>query len=197
MNKPLRVGITGGIGSGKTLVSQLFTLLDIPVYNADERAKVLSNTILKNAIINAFGPESFKNGKLSRDYLAKIVFNDKQQLEKLNSIVHPAVAIDFENWVKEHSENDYVLKEAALLIEAGSYKQLDLLIVIIASETTRKNRIKERDPFRTNKEIEGIFSKQTSDKERLGLADYVIKNEENQLLIPQVLDIDKKIRQHL
>lgn len=197
MNKPLRVGITGGIGSGKTLVSQLFALLDIPVYNADERAKELSNTILKDEIINSFGTESFKGDILNRDYLANVVFSNKEQLEKLNSIVHPAVAIDFENWVKGHSKYDYVVKEAALLIEAGSYKQLDVLIVVIASEDTRKSRIKKRDVFRTEKEIEGIFSKQTSDEERLQLADYVIQNEENKLLIPQVLDIDKKIRQHL
>ncbi|MCB0494732.1 MAG: dephospho-CoA kinase [Cyclobacteriaceae bacterium] len=197
MSKPLTVGITGGIGSGKTLVAKLFSLLDIPVYNADARAKELTNSQLREPIINVFGEQSFINGKLNRDFMAQKVFNNKEQLAKLNSIVHPAVAIDFEKWVRENSSFEYVLKEAALLVEAGSYKQLDKLIVVTAPKKIRVERVKKRDPFRTDMEIEAIIDKQTDDDVKLKLADFVITNDESQLIIPQVLDIDKKIRQRL
>lgn len=197
MNKPVKVGITGGIGSGKTIVTKLFSLLGVPVYNADERAKILTHTLLRDSIIEVFGTNSFTGEKLNRDFMAATVFKDKDQLEKLNSIVHPAVANDFKDWVNAHSDYDYVVKEAALLVETGSYKELDILIVVSAPEKLRIERIKERDPFRSQDEIAGIIDKQAKDDVKLKLADYIIDNGDTQLLIPQVLEIDKKIRQHL
>ncbi len=195
MNKPITVGITGGIGSGKTLVCKLFALLGVPIYNADNRAKELTNSTLINPITKAFGSESYENGVLNRGYIAKQVFGNKNQLQLLNSIVHPAVAVDFKNWVSTHKNSEYVLKEAALLVETGSYKQLDKLIVITAPYQLRVERIKKRDAFRSKEEIEKIIESQISDKEKVVLADFVISNNETNLLIPQVLEIDKKIKQ--
>ncbi len=197
MNRPISVGITGGIGSGKTLISRLFSLINIPVYNADNRAKELMNTTLIHPITNAFGSDSYVDGILNRDYIAQQVFNNKEKLQVLNAIVHPAVAIDFETWIEQQSNVQYVLKEAALLIESGSYKQLDKLIVITSPYDLRVERIKKRDAFRSVNEIEKIISNQTSDSEKEKLADFIIRNDEQSMLIPQMLEIDKKIRQHL
>ncbi len=196
MSKPITVGITGGIGSGKTLVSKLFTILGTPIYNADNRAKELINSTLINPITKAFGSESYENGVLNRAYIAKLVFTNQVQLDLLNSIVHPAVAVDFENWVSTHNNSEYVLKEAALLVETGSYKQLDKLIVITAPYQLRVERVKKRDAFRNKEEIEKIIESQIPDNEKVVMADFVINNDETNLLIPQVLEIDKKIRQH-
>ena len=197
MTKPLKVGITGGIGSGKTIVTKLFSLLDIPIYYSDERAKVVMNDILKEPIIEAFGEKSFSNGVLNREYLASNVFKDEAQLSKLNAIVHPAVAFDFSKWLTLHSEDEYVVKEAALLVETGSFTELDVLIVVISPLKLRIERIRKRDGFRTEEEIKRIISKQTDDETKISFADFVITNNEDQLLIPQVIEIDKKIRQCL
>ncbi len=197
MNKPITVGITGGIGSGKTLVSKIFSILGIPLYNADIRAKQLINSTLIESVSKAFGPESYVEGVLNRSFIAEQVFGNKEKLALLNSIVHPAVAIDFEHWVMQNKNAEYVLKEAALLVETGSYKQLDKLMVIIAPNKLRVERIRQRDVFRSNEEIENIIKSQTSDRAKVELADYVINNNESSLLIPQVLELDKKIRQHL
>ena len=125
MSSPIAVGITGGIGAGKTLTSRLFSLLNIPVYNADSRAKGLMNTQLVKEISNEFGKKSYSDGQLNRDYLASNVFSNKKALEKLNKIVHPAVANDFNLWMELHNNYVYVLKEAALLVETNSFKKLD------------------------------------------------------------------------
>ncbi len=196
MSKPLSVGITGGIGSGKTLVTKLFALLRVPIYYADNRAKILMNTHLKELIKAAFGNKSYTNGSLNRAYIASKVFENKAELEKLNAIVHPAVALDFKNWKNEHTTAKYVIKEAALLVESGSYKQLDKLIVVTSPQKLRVERIKQRDSFRSEKEILNIISNQTSEDEKLKLANFVISNNEEKLLIPQVIEIDKKIRQY-
>ena len=196
MSKPITVGITGGIGAGKTLVTNLFALLNVPIYNADDRAKALMNSVLVNEISSVFGSKSYKDGVLNRNYLSSRVFTNKQELAKLNAIVHPAVAIDFEKWVVQHNSSDYVLKDAALLIESGSYKLLDKLIVVSAPYDLRVERIKKRDSFRSEDEIINIIKNQISDEEKLKLADYIILNSETEMLIPQVLEMDKKIRQH-
>lgn len=196
MSSPISVGVTGGIGSGKTLVTKLFSILNVPIYYADDRAKILMNTSLQVPISSEFGMESYVEGKLNRDYIASKVFSNITALEKLNAIVHPAIANDFENWINTQKKADYVIKEAALLVETGSYKQLDKLIVVISSQELRVERIKLRDEFRSEEEILNIISKQTTDAEKTQLADFVISNNEQELLIPQVLEIDKKIRQH-
>lgn len=196
MSNPISVGVTGGIGSGKTLVTKIFSVLNVPIYYADERAKGLMNTSLQQLISSAFGEDSYVNGKLNRSYLASKVFSNEAQLKKLNAIVHPAVAIDFEQWLQNQGNVNYVLKEAALLVESKSYKQLDKLIVITSPLPLRVERIKVRDSFRSEKEILDIISNQSSETEKLELADFVINNDEQNLLIPQVVEIDKKIRQH-
>ena len=196
MSKPISVGITGGIGAGKTLITKLFSLLNVPIYYADNRAKLLMNTVLMDSIISLFGKESYINGSLNREHISSQVFSNKTALAKLNALVHPVVAADFKNWTTKQGSVKYVIKEAALLVESGSYKQLDALIVVTSPQKLRVNRIKLRDSFRTEKEITNIISNQSSDQVKIDLADYIVTNDEKRLIIPQVLEIDKKIRQH-
>ncbi|TVP50956.1 MAG: dephospho-CoA kinase [Mongoliibacter sp.] len=190
-NTVMTVGITGGIGSGKTTVTKIFSILGIPVYYADDRGKwLLSNDpelIVK--IKENFGEESYSaSGELNRQYLAKSVFGDPVKTEKINSLVHPAVAKDFESWVSLQTA-PYILKEAALLFETGSYKQLRKVINVSAPLKIRITRIRLRDPQRTEQQINDIIDKQLPDEEKNEMADFVIKNSENKLLIPQVLKI--------
>jgi dephospho-CoA kinase len=190
------VGITGGIGAGKSLICQLFQLLGIPNYPADQRAKWLqsNDTALKEKISHHFGKEAYlENGVLNRAYLSKLVFEDGEKLKLLNSLVHPAVAKDFEKWCAEHSDNPYILKEAALLFETGSYKQLDATINVHASQEIRLKRTLRRDPQRTPDSVLSIMNKQMPDKERMELADYVIYNDESQSVIQQVMELNKQL----
>ena len=189
-----KVGITGGIGAGKSTACEIFKILGAPVYNADQRAKHLMShdPELKQNIIAVFGKESYSQGQVNRDHLAKVVFNSSDQISKLNFIVHPAVARDFEKWVSGQKA-DYVLKEAALLIETESYKELDLLINVISSENRRIQRVLKRDPFRTEKEIVEILNKQTNDQVRTELSDFILNNGENHMLIPQVLELHHRL----
>lgn len=194
-HKPLLVGITGGIGSGKSTVAKIFSLLNIPIYSADDRAKWLltADPNLKKQIIQNFGEESYlPDGSLDRKYLSEIVFNDKEKVSLMNALVHPAVKLDFEKWVKNQS-SPYVLKEAALLFETGSYKELDKIINVSSPLKIRISRILWRDPHRTEKQIHAIVDQQLPDDLKTSKADYVVKNSENKLLIPQVLKIHQDI----
>ncbi|MGD1841280.1 MAG: dephospho-CoA kinase [Thermonemataceae bacterium] len=188
---PLQIGITGGIGSGKSIICKVFRHLGVPTYDADTRAKYLMNTqeALKSANQENFGEESYQNGQLNRKYLASKVFNDSQQVTLLNQLVHPKVAEDYATWVVGHAGVPYVIKEAALLIETGSYKHLRALITVSASEKIRMQRIKARDPHRSEKEIKAIMQKQLSNEERQKVADYTIDNAGTLLIIPQVLQL--------
>ncbi|HET8858312.1 dephospho-CoA kinase [Marivirga sp.] len=191
-----KIGITGGIGAGKSLICEVFQLLGIPNYPADSRAKWLQSNDpeLKSQIANHFGEEAyFENGELNRDYLSKEVFGDDDQLKLLNSLVHPAVAKDFENWCKNHSDKPYILKEAALLFETGSYKQLDATINVHASQELRLKRTLERDPQRTKESVLSIMKKQLSDDDRMELADYVIYNDESKSIIRQVMELHEEL----
>ncbi|WP_316929331.1 dephospho-CoA kinase [Cyclobacterium qasimii] len=165
---PLLVGISGGIGAGKTLICKVFSLLNIPIYNADDRAKWLmtNHPPLKTLIIEKFGASAyFEDGQLNRQYLADIVFSDPDKTALINSLVHPAVGEDFKSWaLGQHSK--YVLKEAALLFETGSYKALDYTIHVTASEKIRIERIKSRDPKRSTEQIKQIIKKQLTDEEK-------------------------------
>ncbi len=185
-----KVGVTGGIGAGKSTVCEIFKVLGIPVYNADQRAKHLmaNDPELKENIIAVFGEESYINDQINRDHLAKVVFNHTDQISKLNLLVHPAVGKDFEKWVAEQ-DSQYVIKEAALLIETESYKELDVLVNVMTDEETRINRVLSRDSFRTKEELAQILKKQTTDELRTKLSDHLIQNGENDLLIPQVLNL--------
>lgn len=201
MTKHLKIGVTGGIGSGKSTVCSIFEHLGVPVYNADNRAKQLmsDDEELKKKLRLAFGWDVYdKNDNLDREYLAKIVFNNPPQLRILNHIVHPAVFDDYANWVKDQSDAGhlYSVKEAALLVEAESYKELDKLIVVTCPIDIRLERITKRDGIRREEVLKRIEN-QLSDKDRLEHADYVIKNATNFSLIKQVLVLHKTFTEEL
>lgn len=194
MKTPLKIGITGGIGSGKSLVSRIFNLLGVPVYDADSRAKSIMTTdgILVSQIKKEFGVLSFRaDGSVNREYLAEHVFSDSERLKMLNSIVHPRVGEDFNRWVREQ-DSDYVLKEAALLFEAGSNTTLDKVIVVSAPEELRINRVLQRDKHRTAEQIKDIIRNQLKEEEKLKLSDYIVVNDESKPVIPQVVALHKQ-----
>lgn len=174
----IKVGITGGIGSGKTHICQLFEQLGVPVYNADERAKYLMNNDaqLKNKLIQAFGAKVFNEQGLNRAFLAKMVFDDQVMLDKLNQIVHPAVAEDAKNWHQIHSDKAYTIKEAALLFETGSYKELDKTILVHADEHERVLRVMKRDKVSKEKVVARIKN-QLPDLDKMQHADFIINND--------------------
>jgi dephospho-CoA kinase len=192
--KTLRIGITGGIGSGKTLVSKIFSLLNIPVYNADERARFILNNDKEviEKVKEAFGPEAFQNNKLNAVFLSQEVFNNEEKLKRLNSFVHPKVGVDFNSWAEGFSKCSYILKEAALLYEAGSYKDLDKIIVISSPEELRIKRVLQRDPQRTEASVKAIIAKQWEEEEKIKRADYVIINDDKNMVIPQVLKLHQE-----
>ncbi len=194
-NDPLLIGITGGIGAGKSIVCRVFNAIGTPSYDADSRAKWLMNNdqSLRQQIISSFGEESYtEDGKLNRAYLAETVFNDEQQLKQMNALVHPAVGADFKVWVKEHRNFPYLIKEAALLFESGSFKQLDKVINVYAPEGLRIKRVLLRDQHRSKKDVQAIISNQFPEKQKISLADYKITNDDQQLVIPQVLALHKQ-----
>ena len=188
---PIKIGITGGIGSGKSVATRIFSILGVPVYDADSRAKELmrSDKKLKEGIIGAFGRESYtKDGEVNRKYLSTL-FSDPEKLENLNKLVHPVVGGDFESWIKHFHAAPYVVKEAALMFESGSYHLLDKVITVYAPHFLRIQRIQKRDPFRSIEQINDIIDRQMSEKEKLSKADFVIHNDEKHMLITQVLDL--------
>ncbi len=177
----LKVGITGGIGSGKSTITSLFHDLGVPIYNSDERAKwLLSNDVdLMDQIKILFGQESYSNNKLNRAHIANIVFQDNDMLKQLNSIVHPLVKIDFENWLLLQKKEPLVIKEAAILIESGAYKELDVLIVVLADKKTRIKRVINRDNV-SKEDVEKRMETQISDSERLKFANFSVDNNTDQ-----------------
>lgn len=194
MKAPLQVGVTGGIGSGKSLVCKIFAQLGIPVYDADSHAKALMTTdgILISQIKKEFGHLAYlPDGTLNRKHLADHVFADEVRLEKLNELVHPRVAIDYEKWLSSHVKEIYVLKEAALLFESGSYRSLNKIITVSAPETLRQKRVLHRDAHRTVEQFKGIVEKQMPEEEKLKRADYIIVNDDITPVIPQVLTLHR------
>lgn len=193
-NKPYEVGITGGIGSGKSTVSRIFRVLGVSVYDADRRARWLmeNNEKLGTDLRAMFGESVFIDDGINRDLIAQKVFDQPELLSQLNSAVHPVVGQDYTAWVKKHRGDKYVLKEAALLIESGSYKQLDSLIHVWSPIELRIERIKHRDPFRSSQEIRKIINNQLSDEERDAKSDHKMINDESQSLIEQVLALHKE-----
>ncbi len=194
--KTLLIGITGGIGTGKSTICKIFGVLGIPVYEADTRARWLMNhqPELIEKIKSNFGNESYNSSnELDRAYLASKVFNDGDKVKILNSLVHPAVGMDFLNWAKEQKDAPYILNEAALTFESGNYKNLDKVMMVSAPKELKIKRVLQRDPQRGEKEIESIIEKQMPDEEKILKADYVIYNDEKQLLIPQVLAIHQAL----
>ena len=195
----LQIGITGGIGSGKSIVAAVFNCLGIPVYDADSHAKALMTTdgILKDAIQKEFGTLSFtEQGQLNRQYLAKEVFPHPEKLKRLNQLVHPRVAEDYHLWMSAQASKSvsYVIKEAALLYDSGSNLLLDKVVVVTAPEELRKQRIRTRD-HRSDFEIEQIIKRQMPQEEMEAKADHVIVNDGKQLIIPQVLRLNQLFNQ--
>lgn len=190
----LKIGITGGIGSGKTTVCKIFEILDVPVFYADEAAKtvMITDEILISGIRQHFGDSAYSaSGVLNRKYLADIVFNSKMELEKLNSLVHPAVFRAFDTWVNDHKNSPYVIKEAALLYESNSYKLCDYTILVKSPAQLRIQRVMERDSV-SKSEVELRMNKQYSDEKKEAMADFIITNNEKELVVPQVLKLHSK-----
>lgn len=190
----LKVGITGNIGSGKTTVSKIFELLGIPVFYADDAAKsiMVTDELLIAGVKLAFGAAAyFNDGSLNRKHIAGIVFNDEQQLAKLNALVHPAVFRAFDNWAKQIKNAPYIIKEAALLFESTSYKMCDKSILVTAPLETRIKRVMQRDGI-TREEIISRNSRQFTQEEKTHLADFIIKNDDMELVIPQVLALHQE-----
>jgi len=186
------VGLTGGIGSGKSTVAQIFKTLGVAVYNSDQRAKELYFLPeVKKKVEDLLGKEVYKNpSSLDKKLIRSKIFSDKSLLHKLNGIIHPAVAKDFEDFKTLHKKDVYVIKESALLIEAGLHKKTDKLLVVTSLNELRTARIKKRDKLST-KEIEAVINEQIPDNEKIKSADWVIENNEEKLLIPQVLKIHR------
>ncbi|MEO5983943.1 MAG: dephospho-CoA kinase [Ferruginibacter sp.] len=191
----LRIGLTGGIGSGKTTVAKIFEVLGIPVYSADEAARRLMNEPgpLKNQLIQSFGAEIYSNNEINTRLLSEKVFNDPSQLALINSIVHPATISDAREWMNKQS-TPYVIKEAAILFEAGANKDLDYIIGVSSPRLLRIERIKQRDNVPEEK-ILLKMSKQMNEAEKMKQCDFVLINDEKQLLIPQVLTLHKKLQE--
>jgi len=191
----IKIGITGGIGSGKSTISRIFELLGVPVYYADAEAKELMNTdsIVKSAIIDLFGKNVIAEKEtLDRKAISAIVFNDKNKLEKLNAIIHPTIASHFNNWLIKQSNAVYILKEAAILFESGANKQMDKVIVVTAPQQLRIDRVLLRDKT-SREEVEHRINNQLPDEELVKLANYTITNDETQMVINQLLAIHKRI----
>lgn len=175
-NQPFVAGITGGIGSGKSTAAKFFEELGIPVYNSDTRAKTIQNenSEVKVKIITAFGEEAYNENGLNKPFISKQVFQNNEKLKLLNSIVHPAVFQDFEDW-KKAQKSDIVMKEAAILIESGSYKNCDVVISVVVDVETRIARTIERDGL-SREEILARINNQISDEERIAKSDFIIDN---------------------
>jgi dephospho-CoA kinase len=190
----LKIGITGNIGSGKTTISRLFELLAVPVFYADDHAKqvMTADALLVAGIKQAFGNKAyFNDGTLNRKHIAGIVFNNEAELQKLNAMVHPAVFRAFDNWILQYKGTPYVLKEAAILFESGSYKDCNYNIIVTAPTQMRIERVMLRDGI-TRAEAESRNARQMPQEEKQQLADFVITNDNSQLLIPKVLALHEQ-----
>jgi dephospho-CoA kinase len=193
----LKIGITGNIGSGKTTVCKLFELLGAPVFYADFYGKkvMTEDVVLVEAIRKTFGAEAyFADGGLNRKYISNIVFKNEAELEKLNALVHPAVFRAFDEWAVSFNTKNYVLKEAAILFESGSDKQCDKTIVVAAALDIRLKRVMQRDQL-TEAEVLRREEKQMPQQEKISKADFVIYNEPQMMVIPQVLQIHQQLLQ--
>ncbi|MEM8565509.1 MAG: dephospho-CoA kinase [Bacteroidota bacterium] len=190
----LQIGVTGGIGSGKSLICKIFSALGVPVYDADSRAKWLMNNQkeLKAKIKSNFGERAYdEKDEINRGYLADKVFNDSNALDGLNALVHPAVGQDYQAW-KEQQKSHYTIKEAALMFESESYKGLDYVVNVSAPEEIRIQRVLKRDTFRSETEIRAIIEKQLPETERIRRSDFVITNDGKQMVISQVLELHER-----
>jgi len=188
----LKIGLTGGIGSGKTIIAGIFNVLGIPVFDADRQAKFImeADKELVLSIQNAFGEESYINGKLNRSYIANIVFNDADKLNVLNALVHPATIHAANAWMGNQT-TPYVIKEAALMFESGSASNLDYVVGVYAPQHVRIKRVMERDKV-TRDQVLSRMSHQINEVIKMKLSDFTVLNDEQHLVIPQVLQLHEK-----
>lgn len=191
------VGLTGGIGSGKTTVAKLFESLNIPIYVADVEAKLLMNTSksIKDKLLVLFGEEAYRDNELNRPFIADKIFNDKATLDQMNAIVHPEVRLHFKNWVQQQVA-PYVIKEVAIIFEHDQQKEYDFIISVIANEEERLKRVIDRD-HSTREKVLAIMKNQTNDADKAKRSDYVIVNNDKSTLKNQVQKIHKSILNHI
>lgn len=191
----LRIGLTGGIGSGKTTIAKIFEVLGIPVYYADVEAKRIMNedTELRTSIIKEFGESAYSEGKLNRAYISSIVFSNNYKLELLNSLVHPATIRDADSWMQKQ-DAPYVIKEAALLFESGAAEHLDQIIGVFAPVSLRIKRVMDRDNVQREEVIKRM-NYQVNDSIKMKLCDFVIVNDEQSSVMEQVLKIHEELFQ--
>ena len=193
-NKPILVGLTGGIGSGKSTVAKIFNSLGVPIFNSDAVAKEIINhdvDVIKQ--IKAEFGEIYDSKKLNAKKMAQIVFKDKKELEKLNSIIHPKVKEHFEHWINENSNSPILIKEAAILIESEAYKEMDKIILVIAPVEERIRRVMERDHV-LSEQVGARLEVQLSDEEKQKYAQFIITNDGKELVIPQVLKVYNQLK---
>jgi dephospho-CoA kinase len=191
----LILGITGGIGSGKSTICKVFKTLGVPVFEADLHAKKLinSNNEIRDGLQQLFGNNIYdENNLLNRSMLANLIFNDDNLLQKVNNLMHPAVRNDFIQWV-EKQNSDYVIHEAAILFESGFYKMMDFTVLVSAPKEMRIKRVVERDNIKAEM-VESRIKKQWPDEEKRKLASLELVNDNKTLLIPKILEIDKKLK---
>ena len=189
----LKIGITGGIGSGKSTVAKIFEVLGIPVYYADDAAKRLMNEdeALKQKIKEQFGEAAYKDGELDRKYLGSLVFNAPEKLAVLNKLTHPATIADAEQWMKKQTTH-YAIKEAALIFESGAQEHLDYVIGVTAPAPLRILRTMQRDGI-SREEVIARMDKQMDESVKMKLCDFVLENNEQEMLLPQVLKLHEKL----
>lgn len=194
----LTIGVTGGIGSGKTTVCHVFKLLGTPVFEADSVAKYLLNTNekVKKGLVSLFGENIYApNGTIHRKKLAGIIFNDQIQLSKMNNLVHPAVREEFLKWLEEYKNLPYVIHEAAILFESGFFKMMNYTILVSAPEELKIERVMKRDGI-SEKMVRERMKKQFSETKKQEMAHLVLLNDNKHLLIPRIIEIDKNLKKH-
>lgn len=187
------IGLTGGIGSGKTTVAQIFKVLGIPIFVADEVSKEIIDTDqnLQGKLVDLIGPDLVKGGKIDRPYMAKRIFNDSELLRAVNALIHPAVGRAFKSW-REEKQAAYVIREAAILFESGTHHDCDKIVVVTAPEDLRIKRLKKRSGENVE-QIKARMDKQWPQEKKAALADYLIFNDGSQLLIPQVVKVHEDL----
>ncbi len=197
MKPGMKLGITGGIGSGKTSVCRVFNVLGIPVFSADPEAQKImnENSKIKRGINEIAGRNIYPHGKLDRMELASLIFNDPESLKKVNALVHPAVFVNFIQWAEKQTA-PYVIMEAAIMFESGASKLVDRVATIVAPVEERIARVTLRNKL-TREQVMDRIRNQMTDKERIKRSDYIISNSENEMIIPVILRINEDILTHL
>jgi dephospho-CoA kinase len=192
-----QVGLTGGIGSGKTLVSSVLKKIGVPVYDADSQARRIMNedSRLRQGIVDLFGEEAYLDGSLNRSYLAGRVFGNTQMLSRLNNLVHPAVRKDYNNWLSQQT-TPYVVEEAAILFESGANRMMDMTILVYAPVDVRINRVMKRDGIGED-QVRERMKHQLDEEEKRRLSDRVITNDEHEMLLPQIIAVHQEIMEQV